>query len=106
MPGGLGKFCLNKGGGNAEKAAKIMNDEVVEHCGSGCSFQCDIPLSKFLVDWDTKEFLVKHVGINSWDDLSEEDKNVSGIVPGGSFLIGMTLLRKRGECSWHSGIFL
>lgn len=74
MMGGLGKFWLNKGGGDGEKAAKIMNNEIVEHFSSGCSLQCDVPLTKFLVGWDTKDFLVNHGRINSWEELSEEGK--------------------------------
>ena len=27
-----------------------------------------------MVDWDIKEFLKTHIGVNSWDDLAEEDK--------------------------------
>ena len=71
---GLGKFCLNKGKGDAAKAAKIMTQEIVEHFQDGYSLQYDVPLNRFMVDYDIKEFLTKFVGVNSWDDLSEDDK--------------------------------
>ena len=72
--GGLGKFCLNKGGGDAEKAAKIMTTEIDDYFKDGYSLQYDVPLNRFMVDWDIKEFLAKFVGVTSWDDLSEDDK--------------------------------
>ena len=72
--GGLGKFCLNKGKGDAAKAAKIMTQEIVEHFQDGYSLQYYVPLNRFMVDYDIKEFLTKFVGVNSWDDLSEDDK--------------------------------
>ena len=72
--GGLGKFCLNKGKGDADKAAKIMTMEINDHFKDGYSLQYDVPLNRFMVDWDIKEFLTKFVGATSWDDLSEDDK--------------------------------
>ena len=72
--GGLGKFFIKKGGGDPGKATVIMTEEIVECCSHGCSLQCDVPHNRFMVDCDTKEFLTKHVGISSWDDLSKDHK--------------------------------
>ena len=38
------------------------------------SFQYDVPLNRYMVDYDIKKFLVKYLGTTSWDDLGEEDK--------------------------------
>ena len=65
---------LNKGKGDAAKSTKIMTQEIVEHFQDGYSLQYDVPLNRFMVDWDIKEFLTTYVGITSWDDLSEDDK--------------------------------
>ena len=81
--GGLGKFCLNKGTTNKgtakevvsiEKTADIMTKELHDHFKDGYTLQYDVPLNKFMVDFDIKEFVKNYVGANSWDDLSEEDK--------------------------------
>ncbi len=40
----------------------------------GYSLQYDVPLKRFMVNWDIKEFLTNFVGVTSWDDLSEDDK--------------------------------
>ena len=92
--GGIEKFCLNKGGRDAYKAAKIMTMEIDAHFKDGYSLQYDVPLNRFMVDWDIKQFLTDYVGIPSWDDLSEDDKkNVSSTIPRSLFLIGMRLSR-------------
>ena len=81
--GGLGAFCLKKGTthkGTAkevvsmEKAADVMTQELHDHYRDGYTLQYDVPLNKFMVDYDIKEFITNYVGANSWDDLSEEDK--------------------------------
>ena len=81
--GGLGAFCLNKGTthkGTAkevvsmEKTADVMTQELHDHYKDGYTLQYDVPLNKFMVDFDIKEFITNYVGANSWDDLSEEDK--------------------------------
>ena len=71
---GLGAFCLNKGKGDSDLAAKIMTTELDDHFKDGYSLNCDVPLNKCMVDWDIKGFLTKYVGVTSWDDLSEDDK--------------------------------
>ena len=70
----IGKFCLNKAGGDAEKAAKIMTTKINAHFEDCYSLQYDIPLNRFIVDWDINQFLTNFVGVTSWDDLSEDDK--------------------------------
>ena len=40
----------------------------------GYSLQYDVPLNKFMVDWDIQKFVKTYVGVTSWDDLSEDDK--------------------------------
>ena len=72
--GGLGKFCLNKGGGDADKAATIMTDEIDAHFKDGYELLYDVPLNKFMVDWDIKRFLQNYLRATSWEDLSEDDK--------------------------------
>ena len=80
---GLGAFCLKKGTthkGTAkqvvsdEKAADVMTQELHDHYRDGYTLQYDVPLNKFMVDYDIKEFITNYVGANSWDDLSQEDK--------------------------------
>ena len=51
--GGLGKFCLDKGGRDADKAAKIMKMEIDAHFRGVYSLQYDVSLNRFMVDWDT-----------------------------------------------------
>ena len=81
--GGLGGYCLNKGttkkGTPQEvvseaKAADVMTEELDEHFRDGYTLNYDVPLNKFMVDWDIKEFVKTYIGVNSWDDLVEEDK--------------------------------
>ena len=81
--GGLGNYCLKKGttkkGTSKEvvsesKAAEVMTEEIHDHFKDGYTVNYDIPLNKFMVDWDIKEFLSTYIGVNSWDDLSEGDK--------------------------------
>jgi hypothetical protein len=81
--GGLGRYCLNKGTtkkGTAkevvsdDKAADVMTEELDDHFKDGYTLQYDVPLNKFMVDWDIKQFLTAFIGANSWDDLAEEDK--------------------------------
>ena len=72
--GGLGKFCLDKGGGDPGNAAKIMTDEIHNFWKDGYFLQYDTHLNKTMVDWDIKEFLINHVGVTSWDDLDEASK--------------------------------
>jgi chemotaxis protein histidine kinase CheA len=81
--GGLGKYCLNKGttkkGTSKEvvsesKAVEVMTQELHDHFKDGYTVNYDVPLNKFMVDWDIKEFVKTYVGVNSWDDLTEDDK--------------------------------
>ncbi len=60
---GLGKFCLNKGQGDLEKAAKIMTTEIDDHFKDGYSLQYDVPLKRFMVDCDINRFLTDFVGV-------------------------------------------
>ena len=81
--GGLGGHCLKKGTTkqgtpqevvSEDKAADVMMKELDDHFKDGCTFTHDVSLNKLMADWETKEFFRTHVGINSWDDLAEEDK--------------------------------
>ena len=47
-------FFLGKGSGDPVKAAKIMTEEMEEYYRDGYTFQFDVPLSYFVVDWDIK----------------------------------------------------
>ena len=66
--GGLGKFCLKKGTihqGTAkkvvseEKTADVMTQELHDHYRDGYTLQYDVPLNKFMVDYDIKEFIIR-----------------------------------------------
>ena len=79
----LGAFCLKKGTTHKgtskqvvseEKTADVMTQELHDHYRDGYTLQYDVPLNKFMVDYDIKEFITNYVGGNSWDDLSQEDK--------------------------------
>ena len=81
--GGLGKYCLNKGTttkGTAkevvliEKGADIMTKELCDYFKDGYTLQYDVPLNKFVVDFNIRAFLMNYAEANSWHDLSEEDK--------------------------------
>ena len=81
--GGLGGYCLKKGTTkqgtpqevvSEDKAADVMTKELDDHFKDGYTLNYGVPLNKFMVDWDIKEFLRTHAGINSWDDLAEKDK--------------------------------
>ena len=81
--GGLGKYCLNKGTTNKgtakevvseSKAVEVITQELIDHFKDGYIFNYDVPLNKFMVDWDIKEFVKIYLGVNSWDDLAEDDK--------------------------------
>ena len=72
--GGHGKFCLDKGGRDKDKATKIMTMEIDAHCKDDYSLQYDVPLNRFMANWDIKQFLTDYVGVTSWDDLMEDDK--------------------------------
>ena len=80
---GLANFCLKKGTTfkgtskevvSQEKTADIMTQELHDHYKDGYTLQFDVPLNKFMVDYDIKAFLTTYIGSNSWDDLSQEDK--------------------------------
>ena len=69
---GLYNWCVRvKGGSDPAVAARVMTKEIDEHFSGGPAFHYDVALDKFMVDWDIKQFLNEHVGINSWDDLDE-----------------------------------
>ena len=75
VSGGLYGYLLkNKGDGDETKAIQTMNEELHNHWKGGIEFEHDVPLDKFLVDYDIKQFLQKYAGINSWDDLDEKGK--------------------------------
>ena len=72
--GGIGRWALNRANGDVEKAAKLITDDMDDYYGGGHSFQYDVPLNRYMVDYDIKKFLVDYLGTSSWDDLGEEDK--------------------------------
>ena len=73
--GGLIKFVLNaKGNGDRDEAVKTMNKELHNHFKDGPAYHYDVPLDKFMCDWDIKHFLNNYVGVDSWDDLNNEEK--------------------------------
>ena len=72
--GGIGRWALNRAKGDVEKAAELITDDMEEYYGGGHSLQYDVPLNRYMVDFDIKTFLDDYLGTTSWDDLSEEDK--------------------------------
>ena len=72
--GGIGRWALNRANGDVEKAAQLITDDMEDYYGGGHSFQYDVPLNRYMVDYDIKKFLVTYLGTTSWDDLGEEDK--------------------------------
>jgi len=74
--GGLHGFCLRKGGGNPKEAAKVMTAEIHDHFKDGPNYVWGTSLDRFLVDWDIREFLTEHVGIESWADLDDKGKKI------------------------------
>ena len=60
-----------KGKKDHEAAARAMTKEIDDHFKDGPAYHYDVFLDKFMVDFNIKEFLNNHVGINSWDDLNE-----------------------------------
>ena len=71
---GLGRWALNRADGDEAKAAKQITDDMDDYYSSGYSLQLDVPLNRFMVDYDIKQFLTTYIGTTCWDDLSEEDK--------------------------------
>ena len=71
---GLGAWALKRAGGDETKAAKMIADDMYDYYGGGHSFEYDVPLNRYMVDYDIKDFLTKFVGISSWNDLNEDDK--------------------------------
>ena len=71
---GLGRWALNRADGDKAKAAKQITDDMDDYYSSGYSLQLDVPLNRFMVDYDIKQFLTTYIGTTCWDDLSEEDK--------------------------------
>ena len=51
-----------------------MTNEIDAHLKDVYSLQYDVPLNKFM-DWDIQIFVKTYVGVTSWDDLLEDDKN-------------------------------
>ena len=69
---GLYNWLLNaKGKKDPVVAAQVMTKELDDHFKGGPAYHYDVSLDKMLVDWDIKQFLQDHVGINSWEDLDE-----------------------------------
>ena len=71
-----GMWALNRANGDVEKAAQLITDDMEEYYGGGQSFQYNVPLNRFMVDYDIKKFLISILGTTSSEDLSEEDKKV------------------------------
>ncbi len=71
---GTGRWALTRADGDEEKAAQLITDDMEEYYGGGYSFQYDVPLNRYMVDYDIKQFLMTYLDTTSWDDLSEEDK--------------------------------
>lgn len=71
---GLEGWALKRAGGDVAKAAKMITDDMNDYYGGGYALQYDVPLNRYMVDYDIKQFLTTYVGVTSWDDLTEDDK--------------------------------
>jgi hypothetical protein len=65
-----------KGKKDPEAAARAMTKEIDDHFKGGPAYHYDVSLDKFMVDFNIKELLNNHVGINSWDDLDKDGRKV------------------------------
>ena len=72
--GGTGRWALKRANGDVKKAAQLITDDMEEYYGGGYTFQYDVPLNRYMVDYDIKQFLMTYLATTSWDDLSKEDK--------------------------------
>lgn len=62
------------GENDTDKAEKKCTEIVNAHFKDGFVFTHDVPLDKFLVDYDIRHFLAESIGCSSWDDLNDEMK--------------------------------
>ena len=69
-----GWLVKNVGEGNPDTAVANLTKNIHNHFKDGPVFQYDTHLDKFFVDHDIKKFLEEHVGVTSWDDLSESGR--------------------------------
>ena len=77
--GGLIEWVLNNKGGpdkTPEYAAEQTTRSVVNYFKDGVSFRPSISLDHFMVDYDIKEFLSTKVGVTSWNDLNNHERQV------------------------------
>ena len=73
LPGNLFNFLMEKKGGdnkNRSVAAKAITQEVNIYFADGAEWEENVPLDKFMVDADIKDFVIGRLGCHSWDDLS------------------------------------
>ena len=64
-----------KGGDNKDKdiAAKAITQEVRTYFVDGAEWEEQVPLDKFMVDADIKDFLIDRVGVRNWDGLHPKE---------------------------------
>ena len=67
-------MVLNGASGDVDKAAKMITDDMNDYYGGGYILQHDVPLNRYMVDYDIKQFLTTYTGVTSWDDLIEDHK--------------------------------
>ena len=63
-----------EGGGDEEKAMQVMTEELHNHWKDGVAYHCDVPLDKFMVDYDIKGFIVNYDRCDDWNELTDEMK--------------------------------
>ena len=63
-----------KGEKDPEAAARVRTKEIDDHFKGWPAYHYDVSLDKFMADFNIKEFLNIHVGINSWDDLNKDGR--------------------------------
>ena len=52
---GLGAWALKRAGGDETKAAKMIADDMYDYYGGGHAFEYDVPLNRYMVDYDIKD---------------------------------------------------
>ncbi len=72
-------WLLNAKGGpekSKEIAATNIRNNITSYFKNGVTWKTKINLDKYLVDYDIMELVTKKMGYTSWDDMSEDQKQI------------------------------
>ena len=76
-----GWLIRSLGANNEAHTVKALSRRIGNHFKEPPVHTYDVTLDTYMTDWDIKEYMAKHMGINSWDDLSEEETALQGSSP-------------------------